>query len=168
MRGNELKKEEQEKKERIESLSTYSNIDFPSELALQYPNYKFKGDTKWNDEKQNIILAEGGVFMTAKGRISKSDVEMSLILLPNHQITGRYNNLTKKVKLDVNGFIDEEGVIRIHLGHGSELSTLILRNEQNLSEQNIYKYKGEWGKKKLPSEIVFSLGEKENNNPQKD
>lgn len=170
MRGNDLdKKEQEQKKEKnIESLTAYSNSDFPSEFALQYPEYKFKGDNKWNEEKYSLNLSNGGEFISGKGFISKSEVEMDLILFPNHQITGRYNNITRNVKLDVNGYIDEEGVIRIHLGHGSELSTLILRNEQNLSEQNIYKYKGEWGKKKLPSEIVFSLGEKEINNPQKD
>lgn len=124
-----------------------------------YPYYSFKSDKKWKKQKESLISEKNNTVIEGNGTLSHYNVSLDCVLTGDGAIIGRYHN-ENGISLDVNGFIvGDTRELKIRLGHGSETSYLSLSpvSDDKSIEKNEYKYFGNWGKKKLPTEITFKI-----------
>lgn len=154
MRGNEMKAE---REGALKAYATLTDV-MDNTAAKEYPQYTFKSHEKWQKYINESLDENKGVMLEGVGKISKGEVRLSCFLQSNGHIFGRYENLSNKITLDVNGYLDpEDGSFHIRLGHKKEQSNMTLFPLKMEPEENRYVYKGTWGKKELPTEITFSL-----------
>lgn len=118
---------------------------YPTTFSLQEMGKNW--DWKSNYHKGDVILF-------CEGILSQSFFRMVTYLTPQGYLFGRYFN-ENGTHLDVNGYVKRNGNIEIQFGHKSETSFLTLSPYEKFSTDKSFAYKGVWGKKKNPIDLIF-------------
>lgn len=91
-----------------------------------------------------------GYRISGSGIIRNNSVTTDFYIEPDGSIHGRYHN-ANGVSLDVNGYMDRNGNIRLRLGHDAETSYWTLYHQEG------FRYTGYWGRQDVPSSITFRI-----------
>lgn len=133
----------------------FPGLPFEGLSVEEYPDIKLGSKKAWNQYLKSITPED--LKFEGQGFINNNDVTVNCVLLSNGQIVGRYQN-ANGTNLDLNGYIiPTSGELKIHLGHASNktLSDWQLYPVESNPESGTYIYEGSWGKKNVPSKLIF-------------
>lgn len=138
------------------STETYTyGLPFKGVSIEEYPEVNLGSEKAWKKYLKNVTSEN--IQFEGEGYIDNDKVSLNCVLLDNGQLIGRYHNYNG-TNLDLNGYIvQESGKLKIHLGHSSNktLSNWYLTPEVSESTNGTFVYEGTWGKKNLPSKLIF-------------
>lgn len=130
-------------------------LPFEGLSVEDYPDVKLGSTKAWNKYLKGLTPYD--IQFEGEGYINKNGINVKCVLLSNGQLVGRYHN-ANGTDLDLNGYIiPSTGELKIHLGHASNktLSNWYLSPVESYPETGTFVYEGTWGKKKLPSKLIF-------------
>lgn len=142
----EDKKNIEEKNEKPGLAALISN--FPSDFNIKSFGINWNWDTD---------IPKDGITISGEGILSNHTFRIIGYISQTGNIYGRYYN-SNSIQLDVNGFIKENGDIKIQLGHADETSFMNLYPQKSKSNGVDFPYFGEWGKNNKTVEITIKIG----------